>query len=93
MRDRGKILTDLGDARAWRGLPGRCCGAAPRPELAGPVTSDPVSRLITALAADAARALQTIRETRAAARDRFWELAGDRANDDEYSAAARPAER
>ena len=51
-----------------------------QPELAGPVASDPVvSRLITALAADAPRALRAIRKARAAARERAWALAGDRA--------------
>jgi Transposase DDE domain group 1 len=51
-----------------------------QPELAGPVASDPVvSRLISALAADAPRALKAIRKARAAARERAWALAGDRA--------------
>jgi hypothetical protein len=51
-----------------------------QPELAGPVASDPVvSRLVTALAADAPRALRAIRKARAAARERAWALAGDRA--------------
>jgi hypothetical protein len=51
-----------------------------RPELAGPVASDPViSRLVAALAADAPRALRAIRRARAAARERAWALAGDRA--------------
>ena len=50
------------------------------PGLAGPVASDPVvSRLVTALAADAPRALRAIRKARAAARERAWALAGDRA--------------
>ena len=50
------------------------------PELAGPVPSDPVvSRLISGLAADAPRALRAIRKARAAARERAWALAGDRA--------------
>ena len=50
------------------------------PELAGPVASDPVvSRLISALAADAPRALRAIRKARAVARERAWALAGDRA--------------
>jgi hypothetical protein len=38
-----------------------------------------VSRLVTALAADAPRALRAIRKARAAARERVWVLAGDRA--------------
>jgi Transposase DDE domain group 1 len=53
--------------------------ATPRsqPELFGPVASDPVvSRLVSALAADALRALKAIRAARAAARARAWELAG-----------------
>jgi hypothetical protein len=45
------------------------------------VASDPViSRLIMALAADAPRALRAIRKARAAARERAWALAGDRAS-------------
>jgi Transposase DDE domain group 1 len=44
------------------------------------VASDPVaSRLVTALAADAPRALRVIRKARAAARQRAWALAGERA--------------
>ena len=51
-----------------------------QPELSGPVASDPVvSRLVAALAADAPRALGAIRKARAAARERAWALAGDRA--------------
>ena len=51
-----------------------------QPELAGPVASDPViSRLVSALAADAPRALRAIRRSRAAARERAWALAGERA--------------
>jgi hypothetical protein len=38
-----------------------------------------VSRLITALAADAPRALTAIQAARAAARERAWALAGDAA--------------
>ncbi len=38
-----------------------------------------VSRLISALAADAPRALRAIRKARAAARERAWALAGERA--------------
>jgi hypothetical protein len=38
-----------------------------------------VSRLITALAADAPRAVRAIRKARATARERTWGLAGDRA--------------
>jgi hypothetical protein len=51
-----------------------------QPGLAGPVASDPVvSRLIGVLAADAPRALRAIRKARAAARERAWARAGDRA--------------
>jgi hypothetical protein len=50
------------------------------PELFGPVASDPVvSRLVERLAADAPRALKAIRATRAAARARAWNLAGQAA--------------
>ena len=79
MHDPGKILTDLAVALA---LGGDCLADVAvlraEPELAGPVASDPVvSRLITALAADAPRALRAIRKARAAARERAWALAGD----------------
>ena len=51
-----------------------------QPGLAGPVASDPVvSRLVTALATDAPRALKAIRAAQAAARERAWALAGDAA--------------
>jgi hypothetical protein len=51
-----------------------------QPELFGPVASDPVvSRLVSALAADAPKALTAIRAARAAARAKVWELAGDAA--------------
>jgi hypothetical protein len=81
VHDPGKILTDLAMAVA---LGGDCLAdiavLRAQPELAGPVASDPViSRLISALAADGPRALRTIRKTRAAARERAWALAGDRA--------------
>jgi hypothetical protein len=63
----GDCLADVAVLRAW-------------PELAGPVASDPVvSRLISALAAEGPRALRAIRKARAAARERAWALAGDRA--------------
>ena len=55
----------------------RCCV---RSRNCGPVASDPVvSRLVSALAADAPAALKAIRAVRAAARGRAWELAGDAA--------------
>jgi hypothetical protein len=51
-----------------------------QPELFGHAASDPVvSRLVAILAADVPRALKAIRGTRAAARQRAWELAGDAA--------------
>ena len=81
VHDPGKILTDLVVALA---LGGDCLAdiavLRAQPELCGPVASDPVvSRLVTALAADAPRALKAIRTARAAARERAWALAGDRA--------------
>ena len=79
--DPGKIITDLVMTLA---LGGDCLADVAvlrsQPDLAGPVASDPVvSRLVTTLAADAPRALRAIRKARAAARDRAWGLAGDRA--------------
>jgi Transposase DDE domain group 1 len=63
----GDCLADVAVLRAW-------------PELAGPVASDPVvSRLISVLAAEGPRALRAVRQARAAARERAWALAGDRA--------------
>ena len=81
VHDPGKILSDLALALA---LGGDCLAdiavLRAQPELAGPVASDPViSRLITTLAADAPRALRAIRKAQAAARERAWALAGDRA--------------
>ena len=81
VHDPGKILTDLAMTLA---LGGDCLADVAvlraQPELAGPVASDPVvSRLITVLAADAPRALRVIRKARAAARERAWSLAGERA--------------
>ena len=81
MHDPGKIITDLVTMLA---LGGDCLAdiavLRSQPELADPVASDPVvSRLVTALAADAPRALRAIRGARAAARERAWALAGDRA--------------
>jgi Transposase DDE domain group 1 len=81
VHDPGKILTDLVVTLA---LGGDCLADVAvlraEPELAGPVASDPVvSRLITALAAESPRALRAIRKVRAAARERAWALAGDRA--------------
>ena len=81
MHDPGKVLTDLAMALA---LGGDCLADVAvlraQPELAGPVASDPVvSRLVSALAAEGPRALQAIRKARAAARERAWARAGDRA--------------
>jgi hypothetical protein len=81
VHDPGKILTNLVVALA---LGGDCLAdiavLRAQPDLCGPVASDPVvSRLITVLAADAPRALKAIRTARAAARERAWALAGDRA--------------
>jgi len=81
VHDPGKILTDLVMALA---LGGDCLAdiavLRAQPGLFGPVASDPVvSRLISALAADGPRALRAIRRARAAARERAWALAGDRA--------------
>jgi hypothetical protein len=79
--DPGKILTDLAMAVA---VGGDCLADVAvlraQPELAGPVASDPVvSRLVGALAAEGPRALRVIRKARAAARERAWALAGQRA--------------
>src|SRR5690349_20109524 len=81
VHDPGKILTDLIMTLA---LGGDCLAGVAvlraQPELAGPVASDPViSRLVAALAAEGPRALRAIRCARAAARERAWALAGDRA--------------
>ncbi len=81
VHDPGKILADLVVAL---GLGGDCLADVAvlraQPELCGPVASDPVvSRLVSALAADAPRALRAIRTARAAARERAWALAGERA--------------
>jgi Transposase DDE domain group 1 len=80
VHDPGKIIADLVMTLA---LGGDCLADIAvlrnQPQLAGPVASDPVvSRLITALAADAPRALRAIRRARAAARERAWDLARDR---------------
>jgi hypothetical protein len=81
VHDPGKILSDLVVTLA---LGGDCLADVAvlraQSQLCGPVASDPVvSRLITALAADTPRALRAIRKARAAARERAWALAGDRA--------------
>jgi hypothetical protein len=81
VHDPGKIITDLAMTLA---LGGDCLAdiAALRSQsgLCGQVASDPVvSRLVSALASDAPRALRAIRRARAAARERAWGLAGARA--------------
>jgi Transposase DDE domain group 1 len=81
VHDPGKILTDLIMTLA---LGGDCLADVAvlraEPGLAGPVASDPViSRLVAALAAEGPRALRAIRQARAAARERAWALAGERA--------------
>jgi hypothetical protein len=81
VHDPGKVIADLAAAVA---LGGDCLAdiavLREQPQLAGPVASDPVvSRLVSALAADAPRALKAIRSARAAARERAWALAGDAA--------------
>lgn len=81
VHDPGKIVMDLVVAL---GLGGDCLADVAvlraEPELAGPVASDPVvSRLVSALAVDVPKALRVIRAARAAARERAWVLAGDRA--------------
>jgi hypothetical protein len=81
VHDPGKILADLVMTLA---LGGDCLADVAvlraQPELAGPVASAPViSRLVAALAAEGPRALKAIRQARAAARERAWALAGDRA--------------
>jgi hypothetical protein len=78
VHDPAKIITDLAVMLA---LGGDCLADAAllraEPELFGPVASDPViSRLVTALAADAPRALRAIRVARTAARQRTWQLPG-----------------
>ena len=81
VHDPGKIVADLAAAVAL----GADCLAdiavlREQPELAGPVASDPVvSRLVAALAADLPQSLKAIRGARAAARERAWALAGDKA--------------
>ena len=81
VHDPGKIIADLVMTLA---LGGDCLADAAvlraQPELAGPVASDPViSRLVAGLAAEGPRALRAIRQARAAARERAWALAGERA--------------
>jgi hypothetical protein len=83
LHDPGKILADLVVTLA---LGGDCLAdiavLRAQPGLAGPVASDPViCRLVSAVAADASRALRAIRKARAAAQERAWS----------WSATTRPA--
>ena len=79
VHDPGKIIADFAASVA---LGGDCLADVAvlreQPGLTGPVASDPVvSRLVTALATNASRALKAIRAAQAAARQRA--LAGDAA--------------
>jgi hypothetical protein len=81
VHDPGKIVADLAVTLA---LGGDCLADVAvlrsSPGLFGPVASDPtVSRLVGALAGAGPAALRSIRKARAAARERVWELAGERA--------------
>jgi hypothetical protein len=81
--DPGKIVCDLAVALA---IGGDCLAdiglLRAEPGVFGAVASDPtVSRLITALAADAPKALAAIAATRAATRAAVWAAAGDHAPD------------
>ena len=74
--DPGKVVLDLAVAVA---LGGDCLAdvavVRAQPDLFGHVASDPtVSRLIAALAVDAPAALAAVRQARAAARERVWQL-------------------
>lgn len=92
IHDPAKVITDLAVALA---LGGDCLAdiavLREQPRVFSRVASDPtVSRTIDALAADhggAPAALQAINTARAAARERVWELAGDRSPEHETSAA------
>lgn len=81
VHDPGKILSDLALTLA---LGGDCLAdialLRSEPGIYGPVASEAtVSRMISALAADADRVLAAISVARKAARSRAWELAGDQA--------------
>ena len=81
VHDPGKILTDLVVTLA---LGGDCLADVAvlraQPELSGPVASDPViSRLVSAAGGGCAAGAAGIRKARAAARERAWALAGERA--------------
>ena len=88
--DPGKIITDLAVAVA---IGGDCLSDINQlrsaPTVFGSVASDPtVSRLISALAADAPAALTAINTARAAARATCWSHAGTAAPDQDASVAA-----
>jgi DDE family transposase len=76
--DPGKIVGDLAIAVALGGdAAADIAVLRAQPGVFGPVASDPtVSRLITALAADAEDALAAISGARATARERVWSWAG-----------------
>ena len=88
--DPGKIVADLAVSLA---IGGDCLADLAQlraaPEVFGPVASDPtVSRLVDALAADAPGALAALNSARAAARERAWSLAVERAPDHAADASA-----
>jgi hypothetical protein len=78
--DPGKTAADVVTALA---MGGDCLAdialVRSEPGLFGPVASDPVSRLVPQLAADAPAAMTAIGKARSAARERAWKLAGDAA--------------
>jgi hypothetical protein len=87
--DPGKVICDLAISLA---VGGDCLADVAvlreQPRVFGAVASDPtVSRLITALAADAPAALAAINAARVAARSTAWTAAGDRAPDHHADAA------
>src|SRR4051812_43737916 len=90
VHDPAKVLLDMAIALAL----GADCLAdvallRAEPGVFGRVASDPtVSRTLSVLAADADRVLTAVEQSRAAARVRVWELAGDAAPDHEADAAA-----
>ena len=76
VHDPGKIVLDLAMALA---LGGDCLAdvgvVRAQPQLFGPTASDPtISRLVAKLAADAPAALAALRQARAAARERVWQI-------------------
>jgi len=76
VHDPGKVLVDLAVAVA---LGGDCLAdvavVRAQPDLFGDVASDPtVSRLVAVLAIDAPAALAAVRQARAQARERLWQL-------------------